>query len=102
MLFNSLIKRPMYNCGKLYYMDISLTQDIKERVEKVQDKIITNDILKVKIPYRYNRVDCKVVGIIPVEDMKEGDEIFNSIQYCGKWGGGTFWKFDMIQKITDN
>lgn len=90
----------MYLRGSLRYMDILLSSDIKEKVETMQSKVMHDDILSVKVPYRYNRVDCKVVGIIPVEDMKEGDKIFNSIQYCGKWGGGTFWKFDMLEKLN--
>jgi hypothetical protein len=87
------------NSGKLHYMDIKVSDDIREKIEEMQHKPIQDNTLNVKVPYRYNRVDCKVIGLTPVQDLKEGDEIFNSIQYCGKWGGGTFWKFDLIQKI---
>jgi len=100
LIFNSVIKRSMYvRAEKLHYMDISVSGDMKEKIEKIQGEPIHDTILHVKVPYRYNRVDCNVSGLTPVQELKEGDEIFNSIQYCGKWGGGTFWKFVSIQKI---
>lgn len=83
----------------MHYMDISFSDDIKEKIEELQERALVENVLSVKVPFRYKRVDCKVVGLTPVQELKEGDEIFNSIQYCGRWGGGTFWKFDLIQKI---
>ena len=80
-------------------MDIAFSDDIKNKVEQLQHKPLVENVLNVKVPYRYKRVDCKVTGLTPVQDLKEGDEIFNSIQYCGQWGGGVFWKFDLIEKI---
>jgi len=100
LLFNSIIKRAMYvKSANLHYMDISVSDDIKEKIEEMQHKPMQDNTLHVKVPYRYNRVDCKVLGLTPVQGLKDGDKIFNSIQYCGKWDGGTFWKFVSIQKI---
>ena len=90
----------MYLHGnKLYYMDILVADEVIEKIEKMQQKFMADNMLSVKVPFRYNRVDCKVQGLTPVQDLIEGDEISNSIQYCGKWGGGVFWKFGLIQKI---
>jgi len=38
-------------------------------------KYIDIDSGRFKIPYRYNRVMCKVHGLIPVQDMKVGDKV---------------------------
>lgn len=74
----------MYARGNAKYMDIIKSD---------------GDVLGVKVPFRYKRVDCEVRGLTPVQDLKEGDEIEATIVYCGKWGGGDYWKFSSIEKI---
>lgn len=90
----------MYLHGnKLRYMDIMMCDKMRTRIGQMQQKELLDNTLSVKVPFRYNRVDCKVEGLTPVQDLKEGDNILNAIQYCGQWGGGTFWKFDLVKKI---
>ena len=99
ILFNTTVHRAMYEKGQMFYMDVNVIGDAKAKIENYQQKKILNDVLEVKIPYRYKRVDCKVKGLVPVQALKKGDDIFNQIQYCGRWGGKNFWKFDLIEKI---
>jgi hypothetical protein len=51
------VETPMYDIGPRKYIDL-----------KVGD-----NVLKVKIPWRYNRVMCKVHGIRPIQELKEGE-----------------------------
>lgn len=88
-------------------MKIELDEEAKNEVLKTHAKKmfqeginpLDDNILSVKIPYRYNRVDCQVLGITPVEDLQPGDEIFTTVQFCGAWKSGLYWRFNLIQKI---
>ena len=32
-------------------------------------------VTRVKVPFRYNKVMCRVEGIVPIQDMKAGQKI---------------------------
>lgn len=97
----------MHCIGFRKYMKIELDEEAKNEVLKTHNKKmfqegvnpLDDNILSVKIPYRYNRVDCQVLGITPVEDLQPGDEIFTTVQFCGAWKSGLYWRFNLIQKI---
>jgi hypothetical protein len=60
--------------------------------------------LKVKVPFRYNRVTCKVNGIKTIQEIEQGDIINRiSIQFCGVWTAngavGFAWKLVSIDMI---
>lgn len=42
-------------------------------------KYIDIDGIRVKVPWRYNRVMCKVHGFVPLQDLRPGDLIECSI-----------------------
>ena len=101
------VNKPMYAVGTRKYMKIELQSEIKNKIynlhreknfEGGMDPLVEN-ILAVKVPYRYRRVDCKVLGLTPVEDLTIDDEIFAHIQFCGAWRSGLYWRFELIQKI---
>jgi hypothetical protein len=97
----------MYAVGTRKYMKIKLDNETKNEVYETHNKKnfeeginpLEGNILSVKIPYRYRRVDCQVLGITPVEDLKSGDEILTTVQFCGAWKSGLYWRFNLIQKI---
>jgi hypothetical protein len=41
--------------------------------------------LKIKIPFRYNRVMCKVSGDKTVQELVTGDKVTAKIKNCGRW-----------------
>jgi len=53
---------------------------------------------KIKVPYRYNRVMCKVHGLTPVQDMKVGDVVKCTIEKK-MWQGYYFKVLKDIEKI---
>lgn len=78
------VKKSIYERGTAKYMDIINPND---------------EVISVKVPYRYKRVDCEVKGLTPVQDLKEGDTIEATIVYCGKSGDFYYRKFSSIEKI---
>jgi hypothetical protein len=38
-------------------------------------KYIGIDGISIKVPWRYNRVMCKVTGLIPIQDLVIGQEV---------------------------
>lgn len=88
-------------------MKIELDDETKNKVYRIHSKKnfeeginpLEGNILSAKVPYRYKRVDCQVMGITPVEDLKSGDEISTTVQFCGAWKSGLYWRFNLIQKI---
>jgi hypothetical protein len=77
-------------------MDIKLERSIVEKVQEIQNNPLKDDVLVVKVPWRYKKVDCDIIGITPVQEMKEGDDIWSGIEYCGLWTTGHHWKFTTI------
>ena len=69
------------------------------QVKKLIDPLEGNT-LKVKIPFRYNRVMCKVTGGKTIQEMVKGDQVKVEIKYCGWWESGEFggpsWKLVSI------
>lgn len=54
------IHRPMYDWGGRKYLELE-TDD--------------NRIIRVKIPWRYGRVMCKLGGLKTVQEFQEGDPV---------------------------
>ena len=107
-MINATVHKPMYEVGTRRYMDIEITGDFLEIIKRTQNTSnfeggfnpLRDTILSVKVPFRYKRVDCKVLGLTPVQALQNGDKIAVCLQFCGSWKDtGMFWKFDLIQKI---
>lgn len=104
LMFKSKVHRPMYTINSRKYMDIKLERSIAEKVQEIQSSErvslgsnpLNDDVLVVKVPWRYKKVDCDIIGITPVQEMKEGDDIWSGIEYCGLWATGHHWKFATI------
>ena len=106
---NCLISEPMFGDSRKYFtleLDSDTIKIIKmNHVKKaIQVKTLvdplTGNLLKVKIPFRYNRVMCKVTGQKTIQEMVKGDQVTVEIKYCGWWESGDFggpsWKLVSI------
>jgi hypothetical protein len=92
--------------GKMYlYISLGETQKNKiHEIHKASNDHLTgklmnplqSDILKVKVPYKYDKVACKVSGNKAVQELVKGDQVTVSIEYCGVWSVngycGPSWK----------
>ena len=109
MLFTCVVAEPMHGESKKYMIlefDKTNTHTIKTtnmknslQVLKLVDPLKGNT-LKVKIPFRYNRVMCAVTGGKTIQEMVKGDRVQVDIKYCGWWQsgdvGGPTWKFASV------
>lgn len=57
---------------------------------KYIDVMVDEVVLRAKVPYRYNRVMCKVKGIRTIQELKENEfiEIFLEKKV---WGDNVYW-----------
>ena len=57
---------------------------------------LQGNVLKVKVPYKYNKVTCKVSGNKVLQELVKGDRVTVTIEYCGVWAVngycGPSWK----------
>jgi hypothetical protein len=66
---------------------------------KYIDVIFNSEIIKLKIPFRYGRVMCKVNGLKTIQELKKGEIV--DIDFSKKvWNGSTFFLISSIQ-ITE-
>ena len=107
--FSAIINRSIYEFNNKRYIDIEVPDEIIQHIEYVHEpfKTLNNNplkgnILRVKVPFRYNKVDCTVEGLVPIQSMKKSDKVSISIQFCGIWDGIMYWKISSIRHINKN
>ena len=96
---------------KKIYTYLKLSESQQNRINEVhkasnqylQTKLMNplqSDILKVKVPYKYNKVTCKVSGNKVLQELVKGDQVTVVIEYCGVWAVngycGPSWKLFTI------
>ena len=108
-----IIDEPFYERNSKKYLNLGLHEHTVKLVEKVhQDSkrflktthvvpVLFDNILKVKVPWRYNRVMCKVEGSKGIQSLQKGDIVTANIQFCGVWTSpndysGVSWKLTEI------
>jgi hypothetical protein len=102
------IGSPMYTKNAKKYLDLTLESSL----EKVRDvhtlssqyfkptsKIIdplVQSTLTVKVPWKYDRVACSVLGLKTIQEMVTDDRVSATIEFCGIWDVNNFcgpsWK----------
>jgi len=109
---NVEVYQPMYEHNEKQYIRFLLDkrgvdavrqcQDAKSymlRYPRVDDPL-EGSLLVVKVPYRYRRVMCEVVGGVPIQAMEKGTPVQVSIDFCGVWNKegycGYSWKLKKI------
>jgi hypothetical protein len=64
------------------------------------------DEIRLKIPFRYNRVMCTVTGDKTVQEMIPGDKVLVKMKNCGRWEigeySGTCYKCEEISFVSSN
>lgn len=107
-----VVAEPFYERNSKKYMNIGLHENTVQRIEKIhQDSngllktthivpVLFDNILKVKIPWRYNRAMCNVTGPKGLQSLNKGDIITATIQYCGVWTSSNDYS-GVSWKITD-
>lgn len=62
---------------------------------KYMELKIENEILRVKVPYRYGRVACRVGGLRTVQELRAGDLV--EVELVKKiWDGLEYWIINYI------
>lgn len=57
-----------------------------------------NKITRVKIPFRYGRVMCRVEGMKTVQEFRKGDEVHVTIGYK-MWDGEKYMVLESIAEV---
>ena len=110
--FKCIVSEKMHMKNAKYYMALSLFPSTASRVSEIHkesavhmnSKIIdpfVNGVLTVKIPFKYNKVTCKVSGQKTLQELVFGDNIEVLVEYCGVWAVngycGPSWKLTSCQ-----
>ena len=111
--FRCKVGGPMHEKNGKYYMDLLLPDITAARIRRVHEdmrKFLTKDSLwdpmsgnrlRVKVPYRYNRVTCKVSGRKVLQELDTNDFINATVEFCGVWEMsewcGLSWKFTLVE-----
>ena len=109
------IAKSIYKYNDKYYIDLELTPETTRRVEELHKKsedLLLKDNkkipldgrkLKVKVPFRYNKVTCKMPGKKTIHELLRGDRAQVNLEYCGVWTVGEYcgvsWKLTLIQEV---
>ena len=108
---------PMYTMNNKKYIDIELDGKTIETVQKLHEsskkflrseKVVMpleGSSLKIKIPFRYNRIMCTVKGHKTLYEFAEGDVIDFMAEYTGVWTAGEYcgvaWKLNQVGQSTN-
>ena len=102
----------LYTNNQKKYLGLNLPEPFMKRVEEVHEQSrhlltkrnqspLNGNILKVKVPFKYNRVTCKLTGNKIIQELVKGDIVNVNLEYCGVWEVGDFcgmsWKITMIE-----
>ena len=100
---------PMYTKNAKKYLDLILDQSSFEKVRDVHQassqyfkptsKVIdplVQKTLTVKVPWKYERVACSVLGLKTIQELVTDDRVSATIEFCGIWDVNNFcgpsWK----------
>jgi hypothetical protein len=94
--FQCTVEKPMCEISGKMYMFLLIDDNVHSKIHDVhvlsknhlQQQLINplqGNVLKIKVPYKYNKVTCKVSGNKAVQELVKGDSIHVSIEYCGVW-----------------
>jgi hypothetical protein len=101
------VYEPMYDFNDKKYMRVLLSPNVAKKVSTIHDNkmhLLLNEhiddpldgrILKVKIPFRYRRVMCKVEGK-PIQSLLKDDEVELEIDFKGAWNVDKYSGFSWV------
>ena len=101
MKLQCTIHKPLTCINGRYYIFLNLKDSDVQKCTKKEVHInpLQGSVLKVKVPFRYNRIMCKTDGIKTIHEAVEGDHVVVDIEYTGEWSvdddstiSGSTWK----------
>ena len=110
--FVCLIEAPMTPLNNKMYLYLALNEQAKNRVGEIHvdskkhlngkvSNPLVGHVLKVKVPYKYEKVACTVSGNKAVQELVKGDKVTAIVEYCGVWDVnghcGPSWKIFSLQ-----
>lgn len=78
------IARPFYDWDGRKYIELRMDD--------------TGNVLRTKVPWRYNRVMCHVEGIRPIQEFGSGESV-EVLLDKKVWNGETFWVLISIRSV---
>ena len=110
--FSCTIQKPLFERNKKYYIELKLSQEDAKKVKQehlktskfIQNNKIKNpleeNILEVKIPFRYKKISCNVSGDKTIHELELDDKVIVKVDYCGVWNIGEWsgfaWKINEL------
>jgi len=98
---------PMYTKNAKKYLDLVLSNpekvheihkfssDYFKPSSKIIDPLVQST-LTVKVPWKYDRVACSVLGLKTIQELVTDDRVSVTIEFCGIWDVNNFcgpsWK----------
>jgi len=114
MKITCLVAEPMFGDDKKYItleLDAQTVQTVKFAHVKMSREVLKlidplqGNVLKVKVPFRYNRVMCKYSGKT-IQELVKGDNVKVDLTYCGWWVSGDFggpsWKMESCSSASSS
>jgi hypothetical protein len=68
---------------------------------KYLEVLIDGRVTRLKVPFRYGRVMCRIEGLKTVQELQKGDEIEIEIEKK-IWDGVNHWVLVSFREITDS
>ena len=108
---SATVHRAMYEHNGKRYINLRIDDETRVRITGIHNldmyKVTTgcmnkptDNILEVKIPWRYNRVMCTIKGDKVPQELNNGDEVDAVIKYGGPWRVGDYSGFSwQLQSI---
>ncbi len=106
------VDQPMKEISAKQYIFLNVGETARSRIHEIhvgsnqhlQGKLINileGTVLKVKVPYKYNKVTCTVSGNKAVQELVKGDKVTAILEYCGVWSVngycGPSWKLFSLE-----
>ncbi len=106
------VHTPFHDNNGKKYLTLELPPAAEQRVRDIHKessahfsgKIINPQegcLLKVKVPFKYNKVACTVKGTKAIQELVPSDPVEVVIEYCGIWAvngySGPSWKLNTLQ-----
>ena len=112
MNFICKVHKPYLTRNNKKYLELELSEKDAKNVllqhtkskhfiqnEKIKNPLEEN-ILEVKVPFRYNKISCKVTGNKTIQELQTGDTVIVELKYCGVWNIGEWsgfaWKIESL------
>ena len=111
LTFECVIDRELYEFSDKKYINIAVDEDTVRKINRIQYVSVNinplvGNILKVKVPFRYRKLEVEVTGggDRTVYDLKKGDFVSSiTVNCCGVWKvaeiSGYAWKVTSINTV---